>query len=141
MLISGYYMVTSKFSFTKLFRTWGQVFFYSVGIAAFSVASGMIPFESFKNTYELLFLCCPIVMGHYWFATAYFILLCIAPVLGAAARNLTKKQFEIVLVCLLSVFCFVKTIMPYQMIFDDRGNGVLWFRFSIIPMEWLHLHI
>lgn len=140
VLISGYYMVTSKFTFTKLFRTWGQVFFYSVGIAVFSVASGMIPFESFKNTYELLFLCCPIVMGHYWFATAYFILLCIAPVLGAAARNLTKKQFEIVLVCLLSVFCFVKTIMPYQMIFDDRGNGVLWFICLFMVAAYIRLH-
>ncbi len=140
VLISGYYMVTSRFTFTKLFRTWGQVFFYSVGIAIFSVATGMIPFDSFKNTYELLFLCCPVVMGHYWFATAYFILLCIAPILAAAAKNLTKKQFEIVLVCLLSVFCFVKTIMPYQLIFDDRGNGILWFICLFMVAAYIRLH-
>lgn len=140
VLISGYYMVTSRFSFSKLFRTWGQVLFYSVGVAVFSVLTGIVSFDSFKNTYELLFLCCPIVMGHYWFATAYFLLLCIAPVLSVAARNLSKKQFETVLVCLLAVFCFVKTVMPYQLIFDDRGNGILWFVCLFMVAAYIRLY-
>lgn len=140
VLISGYYMVNSKFSFTKLFRTWGQVFFYSVGIAVFSVLAGIVPLESFMNVYELLFLCCPVLMGHYWFATSYILLLCFAPLLAAAARSLGKKQFQVVLVCLLSVFCFAKTIMPYQLIYDDQGNGILWFVCLFMVAAYLRLH-
>lgn len=140
VLISGYYMVTSRFTFTRLFRTWGQVFFYSVGIAVFSAVTGLVPFDSFKNAYELLYFGTPILMGHYWFATAYMLLLCIAPILAAAVKQLTKKQFEIVLICLLSVFCFAKTIMPYTLIMDDQGNGILWFICLFLVAAYIRLY-
>lgn len=140
VLISGYYMVESRFTFTRLFKTWFQVFFYSVGIAVFSVATGMIPFDSFKNAYELLFLCCPILMGHYWFASAYMLLLIMSPVLAAAARGMTKKQFQVVLICLLSVFCFAKTVFPYIIVGDDQGNGIIWFICLFMVAAYIRLH-
>lgn len=140
VLISGYYMVESRFTFTRLFKTWFQVFFYSAGIAIFSVVSGMIPLDNITNAYELLFLCCPVFMGHYWFASAYMLLLILAPILSAAARSLTKKQFQIALICLLSAFCFAKTVFPFVIVGDDQGNGIIWFICLFMVAAYIRLH-
>ena len=97
VLISGYYMVNSRFTFSKLFRIWGQVFFYSIGVPAVMVICGLVEFESFSNLYDILYLVCPISMGHYWFASSYVFLLLVSPLLAAAARTLSEKALRTVI--------------------------------------------
>lgn len=127
VLISGYFMSDNHFSAVKVLKLWGQVFFYSILVATIMLVSGIEDYHKYTNLHELLYYFCPVSMGHYWFATSYIVLYLLSPVLAFAAGKLDKKQLGITVAFLLGVFCLIKTIFPFELAFDDRGIGVMWF--------------
>ena len=127
VLISGYFMADSKFNIWKVVRLWGQVFFYSIIVLIAMILCGAVDYKDFLNLHELMFYFCPLSMGHYWFATTYMILYIVSPVLIGAAKKADKKSLGITVLLLLTVSSLLKSVIPFELTFDDRGLGILSF--------------
>lgn len=93
MLISGYFLTESHFSFKKVLRLWLQVWFYSVGIGVVTYLCGYRP-EGGINLYYLARLLFPISKNHYWFMTAYLYMILFAPILAVGVKNSQRSSFR-----------------------------------------------
>ncbi len=127
VLISGYFLVNSRFSLGKLVNLWCRILFYSIGVSVVLVITGVVDYRSILNFYDLQFFCLPTINGHYWFATSYVIFYLLAPFLGKAAKAMKKKELKLLIFLLLIPFCFIKSILPVALPVDDLGNSFVWF--------------
>lgn len=126
VLISGYFMVDSKWRLKKVVKLWLQVFFYSVLVPIILIICGAIKFGDIDfGLKQQIFL--PISYEHYWFATAYVMMYLISPILCSAIDNMTKENLSKTIIGLLVVFGGFKSINPYLIPWDKYGCDVLWF--------------
>lgn len=114
VLISGYFGIQTV-SAGKLYRYYAQVLFYAV--LTFMLAALLDQQQiSLQN---LLYLFTPISSKVYWFASKYFILLLLAPLLQKLIENLSVKQH--LHACLLLILIF--SIWPSIIFWQDIGLG------------------
>lgn len=139
MLISGYFLVESSFSWKKLLRLWLQVFLYSAGIGVVSYLTGYRP-EGGYSIYYLARLLFPITKNHYWFMTAYFYMMLFAPFLAAGVKKLNKKQFQTLLILLLVAFSGMKSILPMNLETDRQGYDVIWYLCVFLTAAYIRLY-
>lgn len=126
MLISGYFLSQSSFKLSRLLTLYLQIWMYSVGVGLLAVFAGLTPAEEI-NTHYFLSLLFPVSMEHYWFMTAYIYLYLLLPFVGSAVRRMTKEQLKLALILLLSVFCVLKSLLPFRLEKDAKGYDVLWY--------------
>lgn len=127
VLISGYFLLTSRFTFKKLVVLWGQILFYSWGIGAFFLLTGMTGEEA-TSLYELFFVALPVTAGHYWFATIYVLLFAIFPFLNAGIEKMSKGQHKVCIGVLLVIFSVWNTVLPFTIpVTDNEGMDIAWF--------------
>ncbi len=127
VLISGYFLVQSKFSFQKLFVLWAQIAFYSWLIGGIFLLTGQAG-ENATSLYELIFIVFPVTSGHYWFATVYVLLFAIAPFLNAGIERMNRKQHLSCIAVLLVIFSAWNTIIPFTIpITNHEGMDIAWF--------------
>lgn len=127
VLISGYFLTTSKFTFKKLAVLWGQILFYSWGIGGIFLLTGMAG-EDATSLYELIFVALPVTAGHYWFATVYVLLFAVSPFLNAAIEKMNKQQHRVCIVVLVTIFSLWNTILPMTIpLADGEGMDIAWF--------------
>ena len=125
VLISGYFLVKSKFSFQKLFVLWAQIAFYSWVIGAIFLFVGQ---AGEIGLYELIFIAFPVTSGHYWFATIYVLLFAIFPFLNAGIEKMNRKQHFSCIAVLLIIFSAWNTIIPFTIpMTDHEGMDIAWF--------------
>lgn len=127
VLIGAYFLTSKKFRLTRIVSLWCEVFFYSVLIAAIGLLTGIADPEQYFNLFNIQFFLLPGINQHYWFASAYIVMLFFSPLLNKAIDTLTKRQYETVMLCLLGLFCLVTTLSPYELPIDDSGNSFVWF--------------
>lgn len=127
VLISGYFLVTSRFTFKKLVILWAQILFYSWIIGGIFLLTGMAGEEA-TSLYELIFIAFPVTAGHYWFATVYVLLFAISPFLNAAIAKMNKLQHRACICVLLVIFSLWNTILPMTIpMTDAEGMDIAWF--------------
>lgn len=127
VLISGYFLTTSKFTFKKLALLWGQILFYSWVIGGIFLLTGMAG-EDATSLYELIFVALPVTAGHYWFATIYVLLFAVSPFLNAAIEKMSKQQHRICIAVLVTIFSLWNTILPMTIpLADGEGMDIAWF--------------
>ena len=127
VLISGYYLSSSKVKFSKILLLILQVYFYTLlisGAMMFVGAYSVKPEDKLDRALRYLF---PISSEHYWFVTAYVIMYVLAPVMNAAVNTLKRKQLKTVIMGLLTWFCFIKSIVPAKFGTDRMGYDFGWF--------------
>ncbi|MGN1234568.1 MAG: acyltransferase family protein, partial [Christensenellaceae bacterium] len=107
VLISGYFMIQSRFSLSKILRLWCEVFFYSVGIYLFAV---VLQRESF-SLLGLLYYALPVTMNQYWFIRAYLLLYLLVPVLNLAVNRCPRRILAITTGTLLALITFGSTLL------------------------------
>jgi len=90
VLISGYYMVTSRYSMRKFLLYAGQIWFYTIGTFALFMLLPALP--DVFNRQQLLFAFLPLSSGHYWFATGYLLLMLLSPFLNVFLKNAGRNQ-------------------------------------------------
>ncbi len=139
MLISGYFLVESKFSLKRVAGLWMQLLFYSVGIGLVAFLCGLVPEEGF-SIYYLARLVLPVSKNHYWFMTAYIAMYLFAPILSAGVRQLGKKQFQAFLLALLFLFSAVKSIVPMRLETDNMGYDVVWYLCVFLVAAYIRLY-
>lgn len=127
VLISGYYLSSSKVRLSKVLLLILQVYFYTLLISCammFVGAYSVKPEDKLDRALRYLF---PISSEHYWFVTAYVIMYVMAPVMNAAVNTLKRKQLKTVIIGLLTWFCFIKSIVPVKFGTDRMGYDFGWF--------------
>lgn len=127
VLISGYYLSSSKVRLSKVLLLILQVYFYTLlisGAMMFVGAYSVKPEDKLDRALRYLF---PISSEHYWFVTAYVIMYVLAPVMNAAVNTLERKQLKTVIIGLLTWFCFIKSIVPVKFGTDRMGYDFGWF--------------
>lgn len=126
VLITGYFMCEARYSIRRIVRLWLEIAFYTILIpAALTILS--VPVAGGEGPWQLIKYVLPISMEHYWFATAYFLLYLLIPILNQAVHALSRRQLKVVIILLLVVTSLLKSVSPIELATDDYGYGVLWF--------------
>ena len=126
MFLSGYFLSGSSFRLSRLMQLWMQVWLYSVALGLAGALSGVMRGTELDLHY-LLTLIFPILMGHYWFMTAYVFLYLMLPLAGMAVERMTKRQLQVTLGLLLLAFCVIKSVLPLRLEMDGQGYDCLWY--------------
>lgn len=139
MLLSGYFLVESRFRVKRLLGLLLQIWFYSIGIGIVAAAFGYMPEDGF-SIYYLVQLCLPVSSNHYWFVTAYVFMYLFAPVLSQGIKMLTKRQLQIVLILMVGVFSVIKSVTPVRLATDMNGYDCLWYLCIFTAAAYIRLY-
>lgn len=163
VLISGYFGVKGSFKPSKAVALLCQIWFYAlliplvlklvfpvglplmpetaVGVAGLPVGTGALSAgQNIQGIYKWIWYLFPIETEHYWFATSYFLLYLLTPVLNGAARAMSRRQLQITLGGLLILFCGIKSISPVVFAFDRYGYDLAWFICVYLVAAYLRLY-
>lgn len=127
VFISGYFGCQSEFKLSKVITFLCQIWFYSLLVPVALLCLGRPVLIKEMGIYGLIQYVLPIESESYWFATSYFLLMLLMPLLNAAVKNLTRKQLQTTLLLLFLVFCGIKSICPIVLAFDNYGYDLSWF--------------
>jgi surface polysaccharide O-acyltransferase-like enzyme len=137
VIISGYFLITSEFKLKRLIKIWIQVIFYSIII--FFVMNLFSITEI--NTINLLKSFLPVLAKSYWFATTYIALYILFPFLNVLIKFITKKQFQQLLIILISMFCIWPNLIPFSKTLESGGgNGIVWFVCLYLISAYIRLY-
>lgn len=140
VLLAGYFGVRGRFRVGKAAGLLGQIWFYALLIPTVLTLAGIATEASRLGIYGLIQYLFPIETEHYWFATSYFMLYLLTPVLNTAVRNMPKRQLQITLGCLFILFCGIKSISPVVFAFDKYGYDLAWFICVYLLAAYLGLY-
>ena len=139
VLISGYFAPDAKWSVAKVIRLWIEVLVYSILVPVIMNVFGAFDIGASElSVKQQIFM--PVTYEHYWFATAYIMLLILSPVLSAAVTKLDRKVFSAVLILLIIVFCVIKSVDPYLIPWDRYGNDVMWFVVLYLTAGYIRMY-
>lgn len=117
ILISGYFVSVSKFTWKKAFKVWFQVFSISVIIGlvlyCFKIPAVEEPI-SLNDLFQLFF---PTFFANNWFATAYILFYMFTPFLNGSLLSFNEKTHRYLIVLMVVVGTVIKMI-PGQQIFQ-----------------------
>lgn len=123
VLISGYFLVSSKFKAKKVVRLWLEVAFYAVltyGLYCILVSKSF-SVESFIKCFF------PITNMQAWFFSAYILVYLFSPFLNKILNNSSKKELNIMAIGLL-VFVYIATRFRIREVSSiGVGYNVFWF--------------
>lgn len=109
ILITGYFMVTSKFKLLSILKIIIEVIFYSITITFVIYGLGIMD----VNLNVLLMSILPIHFEMYWFATTYIVLYILTPFLNIFIKNISKRQLiKLILVLIILWSIFPMIVMP-----------------------------
>lgn len=114
VLISGYFLSTSKFKIVKLTRLFLETSLFSSVIYVLNVMTGYADFSRADFVSSLV----SIIMGEYWFVSTYFVLFAVSPYLNKLIGHLSKKE-HLRLLLLLFIFCNI-----WQFLYQKNFSGV-----------------
>lgn len=123
VIISGYFMLNSKFSIKKLLLTWLEVFFYSILLYLVMVILG----DNNLSTISFLKALFPISFNQYWFICVYLYMYLCSPFLNLLLMRLHQKAY-----CMLLGLGWILMVIPASIpvistFNTEAGNGILWF--------------
>ena len=106
ILISGYFLITSRFRWKKLVLLAAEVWFYcwTTAFAAFLLTG-----KAFAGKRDLFMNLFPVVGQRYWFATAYVVLYLLSPFLNIFLRAMDQKTYRRFLGLVLLLYSVIPT--------------------------------
>lgn len=132
ILISGYFISETSFSWRKVFRLWFQVFSISVIIGLFAWFSKvkLVPhwdwrlievynFEGFfaaarqMNVKDLIRSLFPTYFAYNWFASSYIVFFILSPFLSLFLSRINQEEHKN-LIIVLTVFVTVIPLLPFE---------------------------
>lgn len=107
VLISGYFLVNSRYKIKNLIKTILEVQFYSISIYIILVITNQIGF-SFKDLIKSIL---PISYNQYWFATSYIGMYIFVPFINKLIINLSKEQYQLLIAIGMITFVIMPTFI------------------------------
>ena len=140
VMISGYFLMDSRFTLRRLVKLWCEVFFYSVLVAGICLIAGIADRDTYLNFFNLQYFVLPVVNKHYWFASAYILMYLFSPLLGAAMKKLSKQQHLMLLLTMICVLSLPKSFVPAELTIDDHGLSLVWFLCLYVLAAYIRLY-
>lgn len=140
VLLSGYFLSEKAFSFRRLLRLLLQTLFYTLLIPVALALPGQLSWQEALNPYHLWNCLFPVESGHYWFVTAYVVMILFSPALNAAVRTLSRRQLKAAILLLLVFFCFGKSLSVLPFGTDRYGYDFGWFCCLYLIAAYLRKH-
>lgn len=138
VMISGYYLVESKFRLQKLAALWLEVVFYSLILKLIFMGTGAVPF----SLPSLLSCFLPVFTGRYWFITIYFGLYLLSPFYNIAIRAMNRQQYIGFLTLLVILFSAWISVHPsIAGMNSGRGWGIAWFSVLYFIAACFRIHV
>lgn len=108
VMISGYYMVESKYTLRKFLKLWGEVIFYNLLIfTLFNTV--LVPVEAIEFDFQTVFhQFFPLIYYQYWFVSAYVLLMICSPFINHVLHSFSKERLKVFIVLLM----FTQTFLP-----------------------------
>lgn len=131
VLISGYFMINSKFRIRKLIRMFAQILFYSLLIFTFLLALKKAEYTNWLLLSTLL----PLSTSLWWFVTTYVIMYCLSPFLNILIKNCSQKLHLILVVFLVAIQCVVQLALNTSYI-----SNVGWFVTLYLIAAYIRLY-
>lgn len=116
ILISGYFLVNSKFKSKKILKLELQVWFYSV-ILGFI---GICCLQKNISIKDILKIILPVTSGLYWFPTAYIGMYLLTPFINRLINNMDKNNYKALLTILFVTISIVPTFIPIAKGFSNN---------------------
>lgn len=137
VLISGYFLINSKFKIKKLLIIYGQIWFYSVSIFLLLSSIGVTDFNFKSLLYSLL----PISTNQYWFSTIYIAIYLFSPFLNIAIKAMTKKQLQLCIFVSLLMFSLIPNVVFFVDAFGTKyGYSIYWFVCLYLMAAYIRLY-
>ncbi len=105
ILISGYFLINSKFSMKKLIKLIIEINFYYVVSVVIEGKLNHTTLTTFMDYYQLFFA---VILNRYWFATAYVLLYILSPYINKFIHSIEKETF----LKLLMTVIFLWSVIP-----------------------------
>ena len=125
VLLSGYFLSCMKADLRRAWRFYLTVWTYSTAVPLILGILGVPVLE--EGIYSAARYVLPVLSEHYWFASAYFILLVLSPLLNAAMDRADRKTLIGTTAALLVLFSAVKSVCPVRLPLDRFGYDFGWF--------------
>lgn len=137
VLITGYFMVDSKFKLSKLLKIEFEVVFYSIIIYLMLVLCGQ---ETFSINH-LLTDALPTIMSKYWFATGYIFLYLLTPILNKIIKSISKVSFKKLIILLFFIFVFVGNLNPSNRTLSlSNGYSLIWMIYVYLIGAYIRIY-
>ena len=121
-LISGYGMSQASYKFSRILKLWLHTVFYTgLGVIVFLF---FMPEAVGKRT--IVYAIFPITNAQYWYISAYFGVLILAPLLNTVINHTEKRVFGATLAAAFAAFCMLPVVFqknPYQL---NEGYSLIW---------------
>lgn len=139
ILISGYFMINSKFNLKKIIKLILQVTFYTVScyILAKTTNVGLESnlSESIKNGLKAIL---PIPYSTYLFVTSYTLLYIISPYLNILIKNMNEKMLLKLIIIGVIICSFSPTFFNAD--FGLSGNQFIWFVLLYLIAAYIRIY-
>ena len=124
VLISGYFLVNSKFKKQKVYSLVLQVVSYSIVI---TILYTLIT-KNILNIGQYLECIFPITFKTYWFITCYVILYLLIPYLNLIFEHTDKRKMQILIaiLCTVSFVSWILNRFKFDAIDKTKGYGIIW---------------
>ena len=124
ILLSAYFMCTSKFRIKRVVLFWVQVFFFNLAAHLVVFAAGAEPFTLGSLPNILL----PISTNRYWYMRVFLGMMLLSPFLNLMIGAMTEKQHRGCVLVFTVLFSLWRNILPITVTLNpEGGNGLLWF--------------
>lgn len=130
ILISGYFLVNSKFKSKKILKLELQVWFYSV-ILGFI---GICCLQKNIQLKDILKIILPVTSGLYWFPTAYIGMYLLTPFVNRLINTMDKNNFQTLLIILFMTVSIIPTFIPFAKTWD---NTIILFIFIYLVAAYI----
>lgn len=121
VLITGYFSIKSDFKYKKVFQLAFQVLFYTILGTIFAKVIGFYELKTIKEYVTTFF---PIIMGEYWYVTAYVMLYIFSPYINKLVSTMKKDEYKKFLLLLLVVYSIIPTFFGAL---NNNTEGLLYY--------------
>lgn len=138
VLVSGYFLVNTKFKVSRILRTWVSALFYSVVITTTFLLLSLEQWSvvAFGKSFF------PLSTDAYWFLTQYIGLLILSPFLAMLAKQLSNRQFVALLIGMgLMVMSVIPDFPLGKRFCVSHGNSVWSFVYLFFIAGYIRLHL
>lgn len=137
VMLSGYYLVHSKFRLQKLAALWMETVFYSFVLKLLFMFTG----QEAISVGSLISCFFPIITGRYWFITIYVGMYLVSPFLNKLIHAMNQKEHAILNICLFVLFSLWSSLYPSIAGMNSGGGWSLaWFVVLYLAAAWFRLY-
>lgn len=123
VLISGYFLIKSKFKWKKVLQLWLETLFYSIFVYVIIVVLGLKEID-IKGIIKSLF---PIITKEYWFINIYLVMYILSPFLNKLINCMSQKEYRKLLLILIICFSIISILPDVYTLDSSHGYGIIWF--------------